>query len=84
MAERVDTPKIHDKEIVRLEKEEIPAILTAAETGDGLGGRQESFHKHTKIRDSAIIALFWGRESATASWSVLILTTLIFQITALS
>ena len=60
MAKRVDTPKIHDKEIVRLEKEEIPAILTAAETGDGLGGRQESFHKHTKIRDSAIIALFLG------------------------
>ena len=60
MAERVDTPKIHDKEIIRLEKDEIPALLCAAETGGGLGGRQESFHKHTKIRDSAIIALFLG------------------------
>lgn len=79
MAERVDTPKIHDKEIVRLEKEEIPAILTAAETGGGLGGRQESFHKHTKYAIRQLLHYFWERESATASWSVLILTTLIFK-----
>lgn len=60
LAERVDMPKMHDKEIIRLEKEEIPAILNAAETGNGLSGRKESFHKHTKVRDSAILALFLG------------------------
>ncbi len=57
---KVQMPKIHDKEIIRLEVDEVVKILDAVENGDQLQGRAKSFNKHTKLRDLAILTLFLG------------------------
>lgn len=56
----VDTPKIHQKPIIRLDVNEIACILEAAESGDGLTETQKRYHKLTNLRDVAIITLFLG------------------------
>ncbi len=61
---KVSMPKIHEKEIIRLESndkvDEIGDILYVVESGQGLTKKQISFHKATKLRDTAIITLFLG------------------------
>lgn len=57
---KVSTPKIHDKEIIRLEGDEIPSIINTAETGQGLSGHARGYHEQTKVRDTAILTLFLG------------------------
>ncbi len=61
---KVLMPKIHEKEIIRLEsgdkKDEIGDMLRVVESGTGLSKRQATFHNSTKYRDSAIITLFLG------------------------
>lgn len=61
---KILTPKIHEKEIIRLEsnekKDEIGDMLYVVENGDGLSKRQTAYHKLTKTRDTAIITLFLG------------------------
>jgi len=59
-AAKVISPKLHDKEIIRLDVNEISALIDEAETADGLSGRQKAYHENTKIRDVAIITLFLG------------------------
>lgn len=56
----VDTPKLHDKEIVRLEGDEIGAMMDTVETGDGLSDRQQKYAENTRVRDLAMVALFLG------------------------
>lgn len=64
VAAKVAMPKLHDKEIVRLESDgkinEIAAIINTADTGNGLSAKQQQFHKKTRIRDVAILTLFLG------------------------
>lgn len=60
VTEKVESPKIREGEIVRLEVDEVVNLLNLSETGDGLTDTQKSFHKHTKDRDFAIISLFLG------------------------
>ena len=61
---KVLMPKIHEKEIIRLEKndkvDEIGDILYTVESGNGLTKKQLLFHENTKLRDTAIITLFLG------------------------
>ncbi len=61
---KVSMPKIHEKEIVRLDSnnkvDEIGDMLYTVETGFGLSSRQLAFHNSTKLRDTAIITLFLG------------------------
>ncbi len=61
---KVSMPKIHEKEIIRLESngniDEIEDILYATESGQGLTKNQLYFHNATKFRDTAIITLFLG------------------------
>ena len=59
-ASLVDTPKIHEKAIVRLETNEVADLLDIAEAGKGLTDKQKAFHQATKVRDSAILTLFLG------------------------
>ena len=59
-ASLVDTPKIHEKAIVRLEANEVADLLDIAEVGNGLSERQKAYHETTKIRDTAILTLFLG------------------------
>lgn len=57
---KVSTPKLHEKEIIRLEGHEVSSLLDTAEYGDGLSLHASGYHEKTKIRDSAILTLFLG------------------------
>ena len=54
---RLETPKIHEKPILRLSFDEATKLLYVVETGEGLSAKQLDFHKITKVRDMAIITL---------------------------
>lgn len=56
----VDTPKIHEKAIIRLEANEVADLLDIVEDGSGLSEKQQKYHRITESRDSAILALFLG------------------------
>lgn len=56
----MQVPRVHEKEIVRLDREEMRKLLKEAECGEGLSGRQKQFHKRTGVRDCAILALMLG------------------------
>lgn len=60
VASKVSLPKIHDKEIIRLDVNEVADLLDEVESGDMLTGRQKAFHQHTNERDTAILTLFLG------------------------
>lgn len=57
---KVATPKLHEKEIIRLEGNEVNAILDTVEFGSGLSRHASGYHDKTKIRDCAILTLFLG------------------------
>lgn len=56
----VPLPKLHEKEIVRLDVDEVAVLLDQVEDGTGLTKSQQRFHKVTKIRDVAILTLLLG------------------------
>ena len=56
----IDIPKLHEKEIIRLDADEVETLLNDVETGDGLSGRAASFHGKTAVRDLAIVTLMLG------------------------
>lgn len=56
----VETPKIHEKNIIRLEANEVANLLDEVEKGENLTERQQKFHEKTKIRDLAIISTLVG------------------------
>ncbi len=57
---KVDLPKLHEKEIVRLETDEMVNLLNQAETAFMLTPTQQAFHQHTSARDFALISLLLG------------------------
>lgn len=59
-AARVIMPRIHDKEIIRLDIDEVAVMLDQAETGDALTARQKAYHEKTKTRDLALLTLLLG------------------------
>lgn len=59
-AELVDTPKIHKKNIVHLDKDEVKDLLDIIENGSHLTKSQLAFHSYTKSRDFAIVCLLLG------------------------
>lgn len=56
----VSTPKIHDKNIIRLDTDEIAMLLDSVEQGDKLTKNQKTFHNKTKLRDLALLTLLLG------------------------
>lgn len=56
----VDTPKLREKEIIRLESDEMGALLDVVDTGDGLSSRQQKYQENTRVRDLAIVSLLLG------------------------
>ncbi len=56
----VDTPKLHEKAIIRLEANEVADLLDTTEQGSGMTKNQRYFHDATKVRDVAILTLFLG------------------------
>ncbi len=57
---KLETPKIHLGEIIRLESDEVVKMLNISEDGSGMTQQQKGFHKHTKTRDFAMLSLFLG------------------------
>lgn len=57
---KISTPKIHEKEIVRLDPDEVAKLLDEAETPENLTKREISYNKKTKERDVAMLTLFLG------------------------
>ncbi len=57
---KVPTPKLHDKEIIRLDREEVSDLIQITETGNGLSHHASGYHHKTRVRDTAIITLFLG------------------------
>lgn len=58
--ERVQLPKLHSKEIIRLDIDEVTMMIDEAERGEGLSDRQRAYHGKTKIRDVALLSLLLG------------------------
>ena len=57
----VDMPKIREKEIIRLEADEVASLLDFVEHGgDHLTGQKRAYYEKTKERDLAIITLLLG------------------------
>ncbi len=54
----LDTPKLHEKPIVRLMPDEVAALLDAVERGDQLTKKQKQYHQKNVVRDLAILILF--------------------------
>ena len=54
---RLQTPKIHEKPILRLSFDEALKLLHVVDTGEGFSSRQMAYHQKTKTRDMAIITL---------------------------
>lgn len=59
-ASKVASPKIHEKEIIRLENDEVSELISTCETGSGLTKRQLAYNKNTRVRDTALLTLFLG------------------------
>ncbi|MCT4688457.1 tyrosine-type recombinase/integrase [Vallitalea sp.] len=56
----VNLPKIHNKNIIRLEIDEVARLLDEVESGDKLTKSQKKYHKLTKDRDLALMTLLLG------------------------
>ena len=60
VAAKVQTPKIHEKEIIRLESDEVEKLLDYAESDSAFSGRKNTYHSKLKVRDFAILTLLLG------------------------
>lgn len=60
VTELVPLPRIHEKPIIRLNKEEMARMLELAQSGEQLTKQQQKFQKITAKRDFAILSLFLG------------------------
>ena len=56
----VQLPKLHDKQIIRLDVDEVASLLDEVEQGDALTEKQKAFHNRTKLRDLAMLTLLLG------------------------
>ncbi len=61
VAALVDLPKRHEREIVRLEVDEVAKLLDLVDDGGkALTPKQAEYHKKTRLRDLALISLLLG------------------------
>ena len=60
VTELVPLPKVHEKPIIRLSREEMSRILSVSQTGEALSKGQQKFQKITAKRDFAMLSLFLG------------------------
>lgn len=56
----VPIPKRHEKEIIRLEPNEVAILLDQVEDGTKLTKKELDYHKKTKVRDVALLTLLLG------------------------
>ncbi len=60
VASKVRTPKLHNKEIIRLEQDEVNRMLDAVASNNTFSNRQKAYDKNTYERDNALVTLFLG------------------------
>ena len=53
-------PKLHEKEIIRLDPDEVAILLDTVETGEKLTKKQLQYHEKNKLRDIALLTLMLG------------------------
>jgi site-specific recombinase XerD len=56
----VKMPKLHQKEIIRLDPDEVAILLDTVETGEKLTKKQMQYHNKNKLRDVALLTLMLG------------------------
>ncbi len=56
----VPLPKLHEREIIRLEPNEVAILLDQVEDGTKLTKKELEYHKKTKVRDVALLTLLLG------------------------
>ena len=56
----VKMPKLHEKEIIRLDPDEVAILLDQVEDGAKLTQKQLQYHDKTKVRDLALLTLLLG------------------------
>ena len=56
----VKMQKLHEKEIVRLDPDEVAILLDTVETGEKLTKKQMQYHEKNKLRDVALLTLLLG------------------------
>lgn len=59
-ASLVAAPKLHEKNIIRLDIDEVAKLLDNVESGEQLTAKQLAYHEKTKVRDLALLTLFLG------------------------
>ena len=59
-ASLVQLPKMHEKDIIRLDIDEVALLLDEVENGESLTDKQKAYHAKTKIRDLALLTLMLG------------------------
>ena len=59
-ASLLQLPKIHEKEIIRLDVDEVARFLDEVEDGECLTEKQKAYHATTKLRDLAMMTLLLG------------------------
>lgn len=59
-ASLVAMPKLRQKEIIRLEPDEVAKLLDLVESGDKLTEKEKKYHLLTKDRDMALLSLLLG------------------------
>lgn len=56
----IPMPKLHQKEIIRLDTDEVAILLDQVEDGTNLTKSQKKYHEKTKTRDTALLTLLLG------------------------
>lgn len=59
-ASLLQLPKIHEKEIIRLDVDEVARFLDEVEDGECLTEKQKAYHAKTRLRDLAMMTLLLG------------------------
>ena len=60
VAALIDMPKRHDREIIRLEVDEVAKLLDLVDEGGSMTPKQAEYHQKTRLRDLALISLLLG------------------------
>ena len=60
VTELIPLPKVHEKPIIRLSKDEMVRILELSQSGDQMSKGQQKYQKLTSKRDFAMLSLFLG------------------------
>ena len=84
LASKIDMPKLHEKPIIKLEEDEVYNFLNTVDSGYGLSGHSKGFHKHTRIRDIAIMTLLLGTGLRVSECVGLNINDIDFKVNALS